>query len=258
LAGLARSAWYSDPQDRLARDSEVIDALQAMVKKRPRWGFWKCFNRLRLDGHPWNHKRVYRIYKELGLNHKRRTKKRLPKRGRIPLDVPARPNAVWSVDFMQDTLYSGRRFRTFNVIDEGVREVLGIEVDTSLTGERIRRVMEQMKEWYGLPEAIRCDNGPELISEAFTSWCEENKVELRFIQPGKPNQNAYVERFNRTYRSELLSAYLFDDLDQVRHLTWGWMQEYNEERPHEALGNLPPAVYRRKLEAENSGIKRSA
>ena len=258
LAGLSRSAWYKGTQDRLARDEEVIDALQGVVKKRSRWGFWKCFHRLRLDGKPWNHKRVYRIYKELGLNHRRRTKKRPLKRERVPLEVPARPNAVWSVDFMQDTLYSGRRFRTFNVIDEGVREVLGIEVDTSLTGERIKRVMDQMKEWFGLPEAIRCDNGPELISEAFTGWCEDNGVEIRYIQPGKPNQNAYVERFNRTYRNELLSAYLFDDLDQVREMTWSWMQEYNEERPHEALGNLPPSVYRRKLEAENSDIKRSA
>ena len=192
------------------------------------------------------------------MNHKRRTKKRLPRRKRVPLDVPARPNAVWSVDFVHDTLYSGRRFRTFNVIDEGVREVLGIEVDTSLTGARITRVMEQMKEWYGLPEAIRCDNGPELLSTSFVTWCEKNEVELRYIQPGKPNQNAYIERFNRTYRDEVLSAYLFDDLEQVRQMTWGWMQEYNEERPHESLGNLPPAVYRRKLEAGNSDIKRSA
>ncbi len=125
MPGLSRSAWYSGPGDRLARDGEVIDALQAVVEKHPRWGFWKCFDRLRLDGQPWNHKRVYRVYKELGLNHKRRTKKRLPRRERVPLEVPARPNAVWSVDFMHDTLYVGRRFRTFNVIDEGVREVLG-------------------------------------------------------------------------------------------------------------------------------------
>ncbi len=192
------------------------------------------------------------------MNHKRRTKKRLPRRNRVPLEVPARPNAVWSVDFVHDTLYSGRRFRTFNVIDEGVREVLGIEVDTSLTGDRITRVMNQLKDMYGVPEAIRCDNGPELLSTPFVAWCEENSVELRYIQPGKPNQNAYVERFNRTYRDEVLSSYLFDDLDQVRQITWEWMQEYNEERPHESLGNIPPAVYRRTLEAGNSDIKRFA
>ncbi len=258
LVGLSRSAWYSGPVDRVARDREVIDALQLVVEKRRRWGFWKCFHRLRLDGHGWNHKRVYRIYKELGLNQKRRTKKRLPRRNRVPLEVPARPNAVWSVDFVHDTLYSGRKFRTFNVIDEGVREVLGIEVDTSLTGGRITRVMDQLKEMYGVPEAIRCDNGPELLSTPFVTWCERNNVELRYIQPGKPNQNAYVERFNRTYRDEVLSSYLFEDLDQVREITWGWMQEYNEERPHESLGHVPPAVYRRTLEAGNSDIKRFA
>ncbi len=118
--------------------------------------------------------------------------------------------------------------------------------------------MEQLKEWYGLPEAIRCDNGPELLSETFRAWCEENDVEIRYIQPGKPNQNAYIERFNRTYRNEVLSAYLFDDLEQVRQMTWDWMHEYNEERPHDALDNFSPAVYRRALEAGNSTFKRSA
>lgn len=258
LAGLARSAWYSEPQDRLRRDREVIDALQVIVEKHRRWGFWKCFGRLRLDGWLWNHKRVHRIYKDLGLNHKRRTKKRLPRREAVTMVVPARPNAVWSLDFMHDTLYSGRRFRTLNVMDEGIREALGIEIDTSLTGARVVRVMEQMKEWYGLPEMIRCDNGPELLSTPFVTWCEHNGVELRHIQPGKPNQNAYIERFNRTYREEVLSAYLFEDLDQVREITWQWMREYNEERPHDALGNVPPATYRHALEAGNSTFKRSA
>jgi len=258
LVGLSRSAYYTEPQDRLSRDRAVIDALQAIAEKHRRWGFWKCFRRLRLNGQSWNHKRVHRVYKDLGLNHKRRTKKRLPRRVRVPLDVPARPNAVWSMDFVHDALYVGRRFRTFNVIDEGVREALWIEVDTSLTGARVVRVLEQLKQWYGLPEAIRCDNGPEFLSAQFVAWCEDNAVEMKYIQPGKPNQNAYVERFNRTYREEVLSAYLFEDLDQVREITWEWMREYNEERPHDALGMIPPAVYRAKLEARNSTFKRSA
>jgi len=136
--------------------------------------------------------------------------------------------------------------------------VLGIEVDTSLTGERVVRVIDQLKEWYGVPEAIRCDNGPEILSTPFVIWCEKNSIELRYIQSGKPNQNAFIERFNRTYRNEVLSAYLFEDLDQVREITLGWMREYNEERPHDALGKIPPAVYRRTLEARNSTFKRSA
>jgi putative transposase len=242
--GLSRSAWYRGLSNKLERDRVVIEALQALVEKHRRWGFWKCYRRLRLDGRDWNHKRVYRVYRELGLNLRRKTKKRLPSRDPLPLEVPDRPNAVWSLDFMHDTLYSGRRFRTLNVLDEGVREVLDIEVDTSLPGERVVRVLDRLRMWSGLPEAIRCDNGPELISQGMADWCEEHGVALRYIEPGKPTQNAYIERFNRTYREEVLDAYLFEDLDQVRELTYEWMQEYNSRRPHDALGGLPPSVYR--------------
>jgi len=258
LAGLARSAWYKEPIDRLARDGEVIDALQAMAERHPRRGFWKYRDMLRLEGKPWNHKRIYRVYCGLGLNHRRRTKKRIVTRPPQPLEVPARPNAVWSLDFMHDTLYVGRCFRTLNVMDEGVRELLAIEVDTSLPGERVVRVLEQIKEWRGTPEAIRCDNGPELLSQAFVDWCEENNVEIRYIQPGKPNQNAFIERFNRTFRDEVLSAYLFEDLDQVREMAWEWLIEYNEERPHDALGRITPKMFREKIEAEISSYERSA
>jgi putative transposase len=204
--GLSRAAWYKEPQDRLERDAEVIDALQRLAEKHPRRSFWKYHDQLRLNGRRWNHKRLHRVYCELGLNHRRRTKKRLSDRPRQSLAVPAEPNRVWSLDFMHDTLYSGRRFRTFNVLDDGVREILAIEVDTSLPGERVVRVLDQIKAWRGLPEAIRCDNGPELLSRPFVVWCEQNGVEVRYIQPGKPNQNAYIERFNRTFREEVLSA----------------------------------------------------
>ena len=254
---LSPSAWYRPLEDKLARDLDVIEALVELAEKHPRWGFWMCYQRLRLLGKGWNHKRVYRIYKQLGLNHRRKTKKRIPKRERQPLEVPARANAVWAIDFVHDTLYNGRKFRTLNVMDEGVRECLHIEIDTSLPAERLVRTMEQIKEWRGLPEAIRCDNGPELISKKFADWCEENDVEIRFIQPGKPDQNAFIERFNRTYREEVLSSYLFDDLDQVRQLTWEWMISYNEERPHDALGGLPPVAFREKKEAENSTLEMS-
>jgi putative transposase len=256
--GLSRSCWYREPQDRLERDREVIDALQELAEKHPRRGFWKYRDRLRLDGRPWNHKRIYRVYRELGLNHRRKTKRRLGDRPHQPLDVPAKPNVVWSIDFMHDTLYVGRCFRTLNVMDEGVREILDIEVDTSLPGERVVRVLDRLKSWRGTPEAIRCDNGPELLSEVFRAWCEKNNVEIRYIQPGKPNQNAFIERFNRTFRNEVLSAYLFEDLDQVREVVWGWMIEYNEERPHDSLGRVPPTVYRKKIEAGNSTLELSA
>ena len=258
LVRLSRSAWYSKPVDRLKRDTEVIDALQELAERKPRWGFWKYHDRLRLDGKPWNHKRTHRVYCELGLNHRRRTKKRLNDRPPQPLEVPFEPNRVWSLDFMHDTLYSGRRFRALNVMDEGVREALAIEVDTSLPAERVVRTLDQIKSWRGTPEAIRCDNGPELLSDAFRSWCEENDVEIWYIQPGKPNQNAFIERFNRTFRGEVLSAYLFEDLDQVRQIAWEWMIEYNEERPHDALGKIPPRAFREKIEAGNSSYEWSA
>ena len=172
--------------------------------------------------------------------------------------MPAQPNKVWSLDFVHGTLYVGRRFRTLNVKDEGMREALAIEVDTSLPAARVVRVLDQIKSWCGIPEAIRCDNRPELLSDAFRSWCEENDVEIKYIQPGKPNQNAFIERFNRTFRSEVLSAYLFEDLDQVRQIAWEWMIEYNEERPHDALGKIPPRAFREKVEAGNSSYKLSA
>lgn len=241
-ARLPQRSWYRVPSDGGASDAELIDALQALIERHPHWGFWKCFRRLRLDGHPWNHKRVWRVYCQLKLNLPRRTKKRLPTRERQTLAVPMHANTLWSMDFMADTLYGGRRFRTLNVLDEGVREGLAIEIDTSLRAERVVRVLEQLKDWRGLPQAIRCDNGPEYTAQPVVDWCRTNGIELRYIQPGKPNQNAYIERFNRTYRTEVLDAHLFEDLDQVRDITDTWLQRYNDERPHESLGNLPPSV----------------
>lgn len=242
----------------MALDSEVIEALQELVGEHQRWGFWKCYDRLKLAGRTWNHKRVYRVYRALGLNQKRRTKRRLPVRERQSMEVIPSVNQTWSLDFMSDALYCGRRFRTLNVLDEGVREGLGIEIDTSLPAERVVRVMDQITGWRGYPKAIRCDNGPELIAQVFADWCGAHEIELRYIQPGKPNQNAFIERFNRTYREEVLSAYLFEDLDQVREITHKWLYEYNEQRPHDALGGLPPSVYRQSLDTKTSTFELSA
>jgi len=148
---------------------------------------------------------------------------------------------------MHDSLYSGKRFRTLNVIDEGVRECLAIEVDTSLRAERVITVLEQLKYWRGTPRIIRSDNGLELRSVKLPAWCESNGVKLRFIQPGKLNQNAFIEHFNRTFRSEVLNAYIFHSLEEVREVAWLWMITYNEERPHDALGGQPPNRFRQKL-----------
>ena len=252
-AGVSRRAYYRTSTFSSVRDSAVIDRLQATVAEHSRWGFWKCYHRLRLDGHRWNHKRVLRVYRQLKLNLPRRTRKRLIRTERHPLGVETTANRLWSIDFMSDVLYAGRRFRTFNVLDEGVREVLAIEIDTSIPSERVVRVLEQLRAWRGLPHAIRCDNGPEFIAQTLVDWCKTHEIELRYIQPGKPNQNAYIERFNRTYRNEVLDAHLFDDLDQMREITAEWSIKYNEKRPHDSLGNLPPSDYRRAVEnATNS------
>jgi putative transposase len=243
ILGLPRTAYYRVPIDAAARDAAVIGVLNELVARRPRWGFWKCYDRMRLEGYPWNHKRVHRVYCELRLSVSRRVKRKVPQRLRQPLAAPAVLNGTWALDFMHDALYGGRRFRTLNVLDEGNHQGLAIDVGTSIPSARVVRLMEQLIEVYGRPAAVRVDNGPELTAQTFVEWCERQAIELRYIQPGKPNQNAYIERFNRSYREEVLSAYVFESLEQVRALTDEWLQTYNEERPHDSLGRVPPLIF---------------
>ena len=252
VVGLSRSTFYREPTDWRARDAAVIAAIQLMLKKSPKAGFWKIVKRLKLKGYPFNHKRIYRVYCRLGLNLPRRTKRTLPKRPLVPLSVESKVNHQWALDFMHDTLYCGKRFRVLNIIDESTRECLAIEVDTSLPAQRLVRVMEQLKTERGLPNQVRVDNGPELVSSTFADWCEEHGIEVVYIQRGKPQQNGFAERFNGSFRYEFLDAYLFESLSQVREMAWLWRLDYNDERPHESLGHLPPSVYRQKL--ENSSL----
>jgi putative transposase len=240
---LSRTAWYRQPRSRMERDRAVIEVLNELVARRPRWGFWKLYDRSRLEGRVINHKRLHRVYCAMKLNLPRRTKRRLPTRLRQPLLAPIELNQIWALDFMADALYGGRGFRTLNVIDEGNREVLGIEVATSIPSLRVIRVMDQLIELHGKPRALRLDNGSELTSIAFTEWCERHGIEPRFIQPGKPDQNAFIERFNKTYREEVLNAYVFESVEQVREITEIWLHEYNEERPHDSIGRVPPLTF---------------
>ncbi len=239
----ARSAYYQAPRDWAFHDREVIDALNTLVEAHPRWGVWKYIARLRAMGKPWNHKRIYRIYLQLGLNHPRRTKRRLPTRPSLPVFVPEGPSEVWSADFMSDALYHGSRFRTFNIIDDFNREALAIEIDTSLRAERVIRVLERLKSERELPNMIRVDNGPEFVAQQLHDWGKANRVLIYHIQPGRPTQNAFIERFNRTYRNEVLNLYLFRSLEEVRELTAEWMTIYNEHRPHDALQGAAPCTY---------------
>ena len=234
---LSRSVYYYQSKK---DDDAVIDKLQSLAEKRPTEGFWKMYFRIRKEGLIWNHKRIHRVYKLLRLNLKRKGKRRLPARILQPLETVNRINASWSMDFMSDSLLSGRKFRVLNLLDDFNREALAIEVDTSFRAERVIRVLEQVTGWRGFPDRIRVDNGPEFISSKLGLWCEEKKINLQFIQPGKPSQNAYIERFNGSFRRDVLDAYLFETLSQVRILADEWMNDYNYERPHDALNGRSP------------------
>lgn len=224
-------------------DSSLIDALQQLVEKHPTIGFWKCYHRLRRKGLSCNHKRLYRVYTMMKLNVRRKSKRRIPQRVKQPLLVPMEANNSWSMDFMCDSLVDGRRFRLLNIIDDYNRESLAIEVDTSLPALRVIRVLERLIEIREKPRSIRVDNGPEFISDRLQSWCEDRRIDLQFIQPGKPMQNGFVERNNGSLRKELLDAYLFYSLNEVREMAEVWRHDYNFERPHDALGNVPPAEF---------------
>ena len=254
---LARSAYYHAPLDWQSRDAEIIDALNQLVEAHPRWGVWKYIDRLRTMGYSWNHKRIYRVYRHLGLHQPRRTKRRLPARPSLPVFVPEGPNEVWSADFMSDALYHGSRFRILNIIDDFNREVVAIEIDTSLRAERVIRVLDRVKTHRELPHMIRVDNGPEFLAQRLQDWGKANRVLIYHIQPGRPTQNAFIERFNRTYRNEVLNLYVFRSLEDVRELTAQWMTTYNEHRPHEALKGRAPCAYHQPT-AVNSTYQLSA
>lgn len=240
-ACLSRTAFYY--QAKLPDDDELIDVLLALIDKHPRWGFPKCRKRLKALGYPWNHKRIYRVYKLLKLNLRRKSKRRLPTRNPLPLQVPGQANDCWSMDFMSDTLQHGHRFRTLNVLDDFNREVLGIDINSGIQAPRVTQYLDQIAAWRGYPKQIRVDNGPEFTSSEFTEWAKQHDIYVDFIKPGSPYQNGYIERFNRTYREDVLDLYLFSNLDEVRQETDRWIQLYNYERPHDGLNDMTPIEY---------------
>jgi putative transposase len=233
-------------QVKLNEENEVIaDWLLRVTDSQRNWGFGLCFLYLRnVKGFGFNHKRVYRIYCELSLNMRIKPKKRLQRENPEPLAVPVNSNECWSMDFMHDQLSDGRSVRLLNIIDDFNREALAIEADFSLPACRVVRVLEQLIEWRGKPAAIRCDNGPEYTSQTLMSWANERDITLKFIQPGKPQQNAYIERYNRTVRYDWLGQYLFSTLDELQQYATEWQWFYNHERPNMALNGYTPMQYR--------------
>ena len=221
----------------------LLDDMLALATKRPRFGYRRIHLFLRRQGWRVNHKRVYRIYRTEGLTVRRRRRKRLVAWMRVKLPVPTRANERWSMDFVNDTLATGRKFRVLNVVDDLTREALATEVDTSLGGARVVRVLDRLVALRGLPSVIVCDNGPEFTGRAVDEWAYRMGVKLHFIRPGKPTDNAYVESFNGKFRDECLNEHWFLDLGDARTKIEDWRIDYNEVRPHSSLGNLTPKEY---------------
>ncbi len=239
LFELAPSVYYYQAKPK-SSDQEIRDQLAELADLNPRWGFWMMHYRLRNCNYIWNHKRVYRVYTDMGLNLRRKRKKRLPARIQEPLLQPIRPNITWSMDFMHDTLSNGISFRSLNIIDDYNREALGITVDTSLTSKRVIRELDKLIAWRNQPTKIRVDNGPEFIAEALRQWAEKREIEIKFIEKGKPHQNGFMERFNRSFREEVLDAYQFNRLQQAQTMANAWIWIYNNQRPHKSLGYRSP------------------
>jgi len=221
----------------------------ATLKRR--YGYRRVYLRLRREGWCVNRKHVYRIYREAGLAVRRRKRKRIGPVERKPLPKPLAANLSWSMDFVSDGLADGRRLRCLNIVDDCTRECLAIEVDTSITGTRVKAVMDRLADTRGLPRSITVDHGPEFEGQVLDAWAYQANVHLSFIRPGKPNENAYIESFNGKFRDECLNEHWFITIEHARRAIEAWRVEYNTERPHSSLGNLTPEEYAESCLARN-------
>jgi putative transposase len=233
------------------RNRELRQRLRALAEERRRWGCPRLYQVIRRDGWRVNHKRVERLYREEGLSLRRRRRRKRLSHLRVGRRAPVTANQAWALDFVHDRLMDGRGFRALAVIDEWSRESLAIEVDVSITGERVKRVLERLASGRGLPAVIQSDNGPEFTGRVLDQWAYERGVKLQFIEPGKPIQNAFIESFNAWLREECLNQHVFVSLDDARSKIEKWRVEYNRERPHSSLGNLTPEEFA--VQAANPG-----
>lgn len=241
LVGISRSLYRY--RSRRSDSAALRMRIEEIAAIKRRYGYRRVYVRLRREGWQVNRKRVYRIYRDAGLAVRRRKRKRIGPVERKPLPKPMAANVSWSMDFASDGLAGGRRFRCLNIVDDFTRECVAIEVDTSLTGNRVRTVLNRLAEMRGLPQSITVDNGPEFQSQVLDSWAYAANVQLSFIRPGKPNENAYIESFNGKFRDECLNEHWFLDMAQARRIIEAWRIEYNTERPHSSLGNLTPEEF---------------
>ncbi len=236
----------------LKDDQQLRHRLEELAAERRRFGFRRLAVLLRRDGIVVNIKRVLRVYREANLQVRKRVKRRVALGRGTPAPSVSAMNERWSLDFMHDTLGSGRRIRTLNIVDDFTRECLAIEVDTSLSGDRTVRVLDAIADVRGYPKTLVMDNGTELTSLVMLCWARDRKVRLHYIQPGKPTQNAYIESFNGKFRDECLNEHEFSTLDEAREIIESWRQDYNTVRPHRALKNQTPEEFVRGLQITNS------
>lgn len=250
LIGLWRSTMRYE--SRKQEPPKLRERLKELAALRPRFGYKRLYLLLRREGFLVNHKRILRLYREEGLALRpRKRRKKVTAALRVAPDLPVQANERWSMDFMLDCLESGRRFRLLNIVDDFTRECLAIEVDSSLPGCRVVRVLERLADTRGLPKVIVVDNGPEFAGRALDTWASENSLKLHFIRPGKPIENAYIESFNGRVRDECLNQNEFYSLFEARHRLDMWRIDYNRNRPHGALGGKTPEQFaERVIEAQ--------
>lgn len=249
LVGIGRTSARYRPRRSGEGDEAVRARLRALAMERPRFGYRRLQAMLRREGILVNHKRVARLYREEGLAVRRRSRKRSGRTGRGHPALPTRPNEQWGLDFVADALVTGRRIRLLNVLDLFTREALAIEVDVSLPGARVVTVLERVVGERGTPDELVLDNGPELTGRALDEWAAERGVRLRFIDPGQPSQNSFVESFNGRFRDECLDQLWFTSLADARAAVEDWRNDYNGSRPHSALGYRTPAEIRARFTA---------
>ena len=240
---VARVARSSCRYRRVAADQTALRLrLRDLAATRVRYGYRRLHVLLRREGWRVNHKRIYRLYREEGLGIRVKRRKKLASASRLLSSPATKPLERWSLDFLTDGLANGRRFRVLTIVDTVSRVSPAIEVDVSLTGERVVAVLERLKGTIGRPECIAIDNGPEFISKALDAWAYHNSVQLEFSRPGKPTDNAFAESFNGRFRDECLNRHGFVSLEEVQQTVEAWRLDYNMARPHRALGQQTPAA----------------
>ena len=239
MTGLCRNTWLYKPRKK-KDDSALREAILAVANQRKRFGQERIYLMLRRQGWKDNIKRVRRIYREEGLSLRLKRRRKRTATARVPMPPASRPNQGWSMDFVHDYLGSGRALKCLTIVDEFTRESLAIEVDFSLSGERVGRVLDGIIELRGKPVAIRSDNGPEFAGNAMDAWAHKRGIKLDFITPGRPTQNAFIESFNGRFREECLNENQFQSIVEAQVVIETWRKDYNEERPHGSLGGLTP------------------